>query len=61
MRRRLIQLARAAFVVAVAVGATASCSPAPEEVLAVESDGGGGARLLTMTCSEYEGRSFGVT
>ncbi|MFF3289475.1 hypothetical protein [Streptomyces sp. NPDC003023] len=60
MRRRLSALGRACVVVAVAVGATASCSPAPKEILAVESDGEGGARLLTMTCPEYTGQSFGV-
>ncbi|MFB7030680.1 MULTISPECIES: hypothetical protein [unclassified Streptomyces] len=46
--------------VALMAGGLAACSPAPEEVIAVESVNGTGARLLTTTCSPFTADQFSV-
>ncbi|MEU1226183.1 hypothetical protein [Streptomyces sp. NPDC005828] len=41
-------------------GGLSACSPAPENIIAVEAVGGSTARLLTMTCSEFTADHFAV-
>lgn len=41
-------------------GGLSACSPAPENIIAVEAVNSSTARLLTMTCSEFTADQFGV-
>ena len=60
MRRRLVHLGQGALLGLLTVVVTTSCSPAPEQVLAVEAVNGTSARFLTMTCKQFSPNTFGV-
>lgn len=58
--RRRSRLGVTVLMVLLMAGGLSACSPAPENIIAVEAVNGSSARLLTMTCSEFAADQFGV-